>query len=839
MLSLDIEWLVPVSLLRSDRWLAFYMQPKLPTSPVNLRDLGKRAIADLQYYQAHSFREEDRTAALSRCFNPESTNCHELRFLEPIATQLLNWRGNAFEVKRSDMELWSALIAKVDPVWILASSYALLIQQGILTPHQMAALGSAQCHSGFPRDHNGKVYADNHAHLGGHGGSALSLLDFSIYLRRVPKTENLHWPSQPEFPLFSGGQRNVNELPLLVNNLFHYLASSIFGLNLGDRGSVFPVWNAAKVWTPINNGFITIAQERGATSPAQQLMLAAFDNGLQADHRWLLAATALLLNGRGGNTNLLQRYALRAYIHACNIFRTSMITAGVGLGEFVQYYGFSHRRQATEVMSYSSYAFSADSASNVLREFKVMPEVVARDSLKKIAERLVQQERQDRCHYVFHFSRSTKENVRADRLQRSYRLKLFSKARRLQRTFSSVALQNTSLPFSSNTSGRTFNLTNLVRGIDVAGNENDLPIEIFAPAIRVLRASRQRNPSLMFRASRQLHLSIHAGEDYSHLISGLRAVDETVRFCDYKAGDRIGHGLALGVSVDTWALRQVRIYLPLQEYVDNLVWCHGMALEITQTAPQFHAVIHILEQKIQRWSTELYGWTPSIDAQKKSWELRRNCPIISQLRSQAFGTEWEIWVPDMNFIDQNGDSEAVKLWRQYLRLPTLGTLRHQHRIMSLGIGKRVSLDAVGVGHCTETLSHLELELLSAIQDLLIERYSKIGIIIEACPTSNIYIARLNDYTEHPIFRWYPPYSSDLEKGGKANKFGLRTGPIKVCINTDDAGLMPTTIEHEHRLIKDATSMHDNASGDTMDIWINRIREIGVETFVANHLPLEN
>lgn len=857
MLSLDLEWLAPVSLLRSDRWLNFYMQLTLFADPADMRQLGQQALADLQYYQAQPPRSDDLAAALARCFSPDKPDCHRLEFLQRIGEQLLTWRGNAFEVQDKYLMPWSAFIAKVDPVWILASAYAVLIEHGTLTPGQMAALGSTQCPSAFPRAQRGMIFADNHVHLNGHGASNFSLLDFSAYLSKTP-SKKIPWPAQPESPLYASGARDVNELPLLVNGLFHYLAHRLFNLETGasdaKAGSTLPNWRVSKLWLPNRNGTIVKIQQHGANSPAQRLMLAAFDPGTAIDHRWLLLATALLLEDRANTVGNTERCALRAYIHACNLFRAHMIMNGVGLSEFVQYFGFAHRKPSSEVNNYAKYALATDSASHVLREFKVAPGVIKRKTLEQYAVSLIRQGREERCQYVFHFSRSLdslKDSSRADRDQRRFRFKLRCEIRRLQKELNAIATQRAELPgltgltLAPGAAPQTYNLTHLVRGIDVAGNENDLPIEIFAPAIRVLRAARCGNPSALFQPPRQMHLSIHAGEDYSHLISGLRAIDETVRFCDYRAGDRIGHGLALGVDVAVWLERQKRIYLPLQEYVDNLVWCHMMALDIIQQAPQFHAVIHVLEQKIKRWANLLYARPVELDALKKSWELRGNCPRTSQIQSHAYGTEWERWVPDMRYLNEhNKNDEAVTLWRHYLRPPALPGDQPAAggMMMSLAIGERQSLDCPGPdrsSHHLEVLSKLELELITAIQDLLIERYSQGGIVIEACPTSNVYIGRLDQYHEHPIFRWYPPCADDLKPGGKANRFGLRKGPLRVCVNTDDAGIMPTTIEQEHLLLRDAAVERHAVSGDTAERWIDRIRQIGVEEFTANHLDWKN
>ena len=36
------------------------------------------------------------------------------------------------------------------------------------------------------------------------------------------------------------------------------------------------------------------------------------------------------------------------------------------------------------------------------------------------------------------------------------------------------------------------------------------------------------------------------------------------------------------------------------------------------------------------------------------------------------------------------------------------------------------------------------------------QYDRLGITIEACPSSNVHISRIVDCMEHPCLRWHPP-----------------------------------------------------------------------------------
>ena len=130
----------------------------------------------------------------------------------------------------------------------------------------------------------------------------------------------------------------------------------------------------------------------------------------------------------------------------------------------------------------------------------------------------------------------------------------------------------------------------------------------------------------------------------------------------------------------------------------------------------------------------------------------------------------------------------------------------------------------------------ELDFMHALQDWLLTEYDKLGLIIEANPTSNVYIARLKSYVEHPIFRWCPPDESKLNKGAEANVYGLRRGPVRVLVNTDDPGIMPTTLRTEFLLLREAAT--ELGIGRTVaERWLQELRIFGIEQFQRTHLPV--
>lgn len=67
----------------------------------------------------------------------------------------------------------------------------------------------------------------------------------------------------------------------------------------------------------------------------------------------------------------------------------------------------------------------------------------------------------------------------------------------------------------------------------------------------------------------------HVGEEFRHIMSGLRHVDEVLEHFKYKPADRLGHAIVLGVNVDYWMMHHEVVTIPIQEYLDNLLWLWG------------------------------------------------------------------------------------------------------------------------------------------------------------------------------------------------------------------------------------------------------------------------
>ncbi|NIF18139.1 hypothetical protein [Pantoea sp. Cy-639] len=453
--------------------------------------------------------------------------------------------------------------------------------------------------------------------------------------------------------------------------------------------------------------------------------------------------------------------------------------------------------------------------------------------------------------------------VHFNRLGDITRDKLWSTAHELAQVLASAVPWPLSQPFDDNLEPVAYQAlpARIIRGLDVAGDENRWPIEWCAPVFRWLRRPRVPSSELLAPPATSLHLSIHAGEDYGHPLSGLRRVEETVRFCGMRAGDRLGHALALGISPKDWLERHGEVQLPVDEHLDNLVWAWREALRL-RNVEGLQVPVARLELRIAKmlkqvpWANWGGKTTPSTEdlwRLYRAWRLRRNCSrTLSQAQDDLLVAEaglQQAAVPDFTRLSRHlgkprsDTAEGLFILRARHEAAQQGRSQCQVRLAVLqgrvvppGQTRLEQQEATCEGRVSYVHDHDDaddLSLMLAIQDACIERYARLGLMIETNPSSNVYIGQLDRHADHPIYRWNPPQQEELEAGARHNLFKLRKRPMPVTINTDDPGLIPTTLRMEYHLIHEG-AMHHGCSNEAADAWIERIRGYGMSRFDAVH-----
>ena len=608
-------------------------------------------------------------------------------------------------------------------------------------------------------------------------------------------------------------------------------------------------------------------------------------------NRWLWLYVYLCRRYDEQDTNPLQRAAILCFWQTVNQLRRTLIMDGQGLTRFAERYyqaalgrGGDYQGNVRRLWAGSADVAEIKSGPNAFsgkftRQFAMAmtknaglsqpkpPYIFGEHETRPDGKALAYVQNLERWQFCGHFSRSQphKQNQRP----KTDGKQLWQEAEKLMRNLQSASGWNTPEFLGGNLNPNFhFQPARWFRGLDVAGDENALKIEWFAPVLRWLRSGFKSRPDGE-RASTGFHLSIHAGEDYAHPASGLRHIDETVRFCEMREGDRLGHALALGIVPKQWAARQGEMMLPLDEHLDNLVWLWHHASLLSGVLPLAQQVLPLFERRIARfWRLSRWWQVPNLmvgdggcngktsveqvigfeDAPFRyvtpndlylAWWLRRNC----NYRLNEVGDGWQVTSQELCALPDHQELSEHR---------TLASQLYEARHAWLATVKEAPLVIVRLGD--EAAAHggfhrkaggdiledvdtpAELDFMHALQDWLLTEYDKLGLIIEANPTSNVYIARLKSHSEHPIFRWYPPDESALERGAAANLYGLRRGPVRVLVNTDDPGIMPTTLRTEYLLLREAAM--DRGIGRTVaERWLEELRIFGIEQFRRSHLPV--
>nr|WP_199157302.1 hypothetical protein [Pedobacter sp. ASV2] len=291
-----------------------------------------------------------------------------------------------------------------------------------------------------------------------------------------------------------------------------------------------------------------------------------------------------------------------------------------------------------------------------------------------------------------------------------------------------------------------------VCGVDAASSEFDTPPEVFAPVFRFLR------PAIS-------NFTYHAGEDFHHLISGLRAIFEAITFTDMQNGDRIGHAVAAGLSPSQW-LKAVgkNLLIARGEWLDNLLFIHHLSSldEGTFLSP----IIRRLEHKIVEYAKEIYDKDYKIEDLVRAWQYRKYEPMLVFASSREQATYKEV------FNDEQ--------WKEIeiLRIdPQTKEIMEKYHSEAF----RIAYEEIIL---IKANSILNAGLMLSCQRMLLKIMQEKEISIEALPTSNLRIGHHRSFKTYHLWNWLRWHEQD--------------GDVPpVVIGTDDTGIFATNIFNEY------------------------------------------
>lgn len=378
-----------------------------------------------------------------------------------------------------------------------------------------------------------------------------------------------------------------------------------------------------------------------------------------------------------------------------------------------------------------------------------------------------------------------------------------------------------------------------VLGIDAASNEIGCRPEVFAVVFRYLRGHRScyMTPDGIKKLP-QLHTTYHVGEDFLDLADGLRAIEEAVRFLNMKSGDRLGHALALGIDVNEWYVsKNYEIALPVQDYLDNLVWIYHKLIEydiagyenlkewiLSEFTVLFHDIYSsnitqselecIRERSGNMDGTLSFDGNINIFSYYYAWQLRGDDPELYE-----FG-----FFDERKYIRTMQEFRVNKEYPENYELRCLPAAALVYYLYHYNENVRIRGRATREVHISKSY----IRAVAEIQIFMQKQIAARGIAIETNPSSNYLIGTFRQYEKHPIIRFYNKgLIHDPERLEKCSQ-------ILVSVNTDDQGVFHTSLENEYallaRALESVTDENDRPLYNKGDIyeWLDRIRIMGNE-----------
>ncbi|KEH90523.1 hypothetical protein Z965_11765 [Clostridium novyi A str. BKT29909] len=343
-------------------------------------------------------------------------------------------------------------------------------------------------------------------------------------------------------------------------------------------------------------------------------------------------------------------------------------------------------------------------------------------------------------------------------------------------------------------------------GLDAASSENDTEPWVFAPIYEQARDSKRgdliyKNTNNIDRI-KSLGFTFHVGEDFRHIVTGLRRIDEVIDNFKFHAGDRIGHGIALGIDIDKWIKNNRVVTLPRIEYMENMLWIWGVYKD-GYYDKAFD--ISYLEQEIMIQAEKIFGSIEGITTytlwkvyKNKFNEFKPNKKLIS------FNTCGMSGNSNNRLFCKFGDPDRSVIWN-------IETLSHANHCICY-LKKMLEPIQVEVKYDKNTL-------FKQLQKIICNKINTKAIVVETNPTSNLAIGEIESIFEH--------YIHNLNNRGLLNNNEKENSMI-VTINSDDPSVFNTNVSNELAYI--FYSLEEKGyDRENILQWIDKVRQYGMDS----------
>lgn len=441
---------------------------------------------------------------------------------------------------------------------------------------------------------------------------------------------------------------------------------------------------------------------------------------------------------------------------------------------------------------------------------------IKREMDKGLSMKLKSQVRETKVGVIVHFIKNEGDylNVRQNRGQNAYRVYHYSIRDKIKE-YSDELYRYKTFP---NTSEKSSNIA--IVAIDTANRELYCPPEVFGESYQMLFEQ-----NFYIESSRKFKgRTYHVGEDFEHIMTGMRRIYEAIYYLNISAGDRLGHCIALGLDVERWAYSNGTVEINKIDWLDNSIFeWYILRLRGVKDFTR----IGMLEHRIADLSFDIFGTPVSPQVLLNAW-LKRGS--VAHQEGECFGSEENIpvWIQlqgqVMKASKRRGCHSVISsieslenICNKYgvpYEKPVPLPEDEADRVLTEYLYDKHTIDNFLELISVDTIS--EIPYMIKVQELLIEIIKEKSIVIESNPTSNWLIGGLDSFSSIPCVQWL-----------------LTDRQIPFSINIDDPSVFGNTVENEYYLVfsailKGSEGLKGVERERALEL-LNKVRLAGIES----------